>query len=165
MNRAVREMAERDPNFTEARAQLERVISTLNQRESADEVPNRIALLEKNIEKELLDWGVNVNIEVEPPEIEKLFELGTDIHLDDGVRTTADRKGRGLQRAMIFALLRSWATALRIEKKRLGDEEVSPRKQSASVIFAMEEPELFLHPHTQRRLSASLREISEIAEH
>ena len=39
MNRAVREMAERDPNFTEARAQLERVISTLNQRESADEVP------------------------------------------------------------------------------------------------------------------------------
>ena len=165
MNRAVREMAERDPNFTEARAQLERVISTLNQRESADEVPNEIALLEKNIEKELLDWGVNVNIEVEPPEIEKLFELGTDILLDDGVRTTADRKGHGLQRAMIFALLRSWATALRIEKKRLSDEEVSPRKQSASVIFAMEEPELFLHPHAQRRLSASLREISEIAEH
>ena len=85
--------------------------------------------------------------------------------MDDGVRTTADRKGHGLQRAVIFALLRSWAGALRAEKKQKSEAELLPRKQSASVIFAMEEPELFLHPHSQRRLSASLREIADTPEH
>ena len=165
MNRAVREMAERDLRFNQARTELERVISLLNQRKPDDKAPNEVAILEKNIEKELRDWNVSVNIEVAQPEIEKLFELGTEIHLDDGVRTTADRKGHGLQRAVIFALLRSWAGALRAEKKQKSEAELLPRKQSASVIFAMEEPELFLHPHSQRRLSASLREIADTPEH
>ena len=165
MNRAVREMAERDERFIEARGQLETVISSLNQREGDDEHANELAMLEKGIEKELAAWGVKVNIEVTPPEIEKLFELGTDIHLDDGVRTTADRKGHGLQRAMMFALLRSWAEALRVERQATEGEEVTARRQSDTVIFAMEEPELFLHPHAQRRLSASLREISDTPEH
>lgn len=165
MNRAVREMAERDERFIEARGQLETVISSLNLREGGDEPANELAMLEKGIEKELAAWGVKVNIEVTPPEIEKLFELGTDIHLDDGVRTTADRKGHGLQRAMMFALLRSWAEALRTERRAKDGEEVTARRQSDTVIFAMEEPELFLHPHAQRRLSTSLREISETPEH
>ena len=165
MNRAVHEMAERDPRFTQARTELGRVISALNQRKPDDKAPNEVAILEKNIEKELRDWNVSVNIEVAQPEIEKLFELGTEIHLDDGVRTTADRKGHGLQRAVIFALLRSWAGALRAEKKQKSEAELLPRKQSASAIFAMEEPELFLHPHSQRRLSASLREIADTPEH
>ncbi len=165
MNRAVREMAERDPRFTQARAQLETVISALNQRKTDDEVPNEIALLERKIENELSDWNVNVNIEVAQPEIEKLFELGTDIHLDDGVRTSAERKGHGLQRAVMFALLRSWAEALRAQKKLSSEVELRPRRQSVSVIFAMEEPELFLHPHSQRRLFSSLREIAETPEH
>jgi CRISPR-associated exonuclease Cas4 len=165
MNRAIREMAERDERFIEARGQLESVISSLNQRDGGEETLNELEILEKGIEKELATWGVKVNIEVTPPEIEKLFELGTDIHLDDGVRTTADRKGHGLQRAMMFALLRSWAEALQAERHAKDAEKVSARRQSDSVIFAMEEPELFLHPHAQRRLSASLREISETSEH
>ncbi|MCR9243309.1 MAG: ATP-dependent endonuclease [Rhodobiaceae bacterium] len=165
MNRAVREMAERDDRFIQAREQLETVISSLNQRDGNEETPNELAVLEKGIEKELSAWGVKVNIEVAPPEMEKLFELGTDIHLDDGVRTTADRKGHGLQRAMMFALLRSWAAALQLERQAKNTGEVRARRQSDSVIFAMEEPELFLHPHAQRRLSASLREISGTPEH
>ena len=165
LNRAVREMAEQDPRFIEAKKQLESVVSTLNTRDVEEGRSNRLAALEKSIEEELLSWGVKVNIEVTPPELERLFELGTDVHLDDGVRTSADRKGHGLQRAMIFALLRAWAKALRSEKKAEGDGDVTPRKQSDSVIFAMEEPELFLHPHAQRRLAASLREIADAPEH
>lgn len=165
MNRAVREMAERDKRFADARAKLEEVVSALNERGRDGERANELAILEKNIEQELRAWGVRVHIEVTPPEIEKLFELGTDVHLDDGVRTTADRKGHGLQRAMMFALLRSWASALRSARTPAGTDEISPRKQSDSMIFAMEEPELFLHPHAQRRLAASLREIANTAEH
>lgn len=165
LSRAVREMAERDPRFIEARKQLEDVIDSLNTRDGDEDQSNQLAMLERSIENELQSWGVKVNIEVTPPELERLFELGTDVHLDDGVKTTADRKGHGLQRAMMFALLRAWAEALRKEKKSEGDGEIAPRKRSDSVIFAMEEPELFLHPHAQRRLASSLREIAQTPEH
>lgn len=165
LNRAVREMAERDPRLAEARKQLEEVVTSLNTREREGEQENQLAVLEKSIEAELRSWGVKVNIEVTPPEIERIFELGTDVHLNDGVKTRADRKGHGLQRALMFALLRAWAKALRDEKQLGADGQVSPRKQSDSVIFAMEEPELFLHPHAQRRLASSLRAISATPEH
>ena len=163
--RAVREMAEDDPRFVKARKSLQDLVEALNAREDLDKQSNPLAKLEKSIEEELQSWGVTVDIEVTPPELERLFELGTDVHLNDGVKTTADRKGHGLQRAMIFALLRAWAKSLRDGKRKEGEEGVGPRKQSDSVIFAMEEPELFLHPHAQRRLAASLREIANTPEH
>lgn len=165
MNRAVREMAERDERFIRARSELETVIASLNERNDKDEKTNELLILEQGIESELAAWEVKVNIEIMPPELEKLFELGTDIHIDDGVRTTAERKGHGLQRAMIFALLRSWASALQAERQARDDGEISARRQSNSVIFAMEEPELFLHPHAQRRLASSLRGIAASPEH
>ena len=165
MNRAVRDMAERDQRFINAKEQLRTVVDSLNARDSEGKATNELSVLEQDIERELADWQVKVNIEVAPPELEKLFELGTDVHLDDGVRTTADRKGHGLQRAMMFALLRSWAAALRTERHSKAEGEVTARRQSDSVIFAMEEPELFLHPQAQRQLSASLREISKTPEH
>jgi len=165
LNRAVREMAERDPRFREARNQLEKVVQSLNVRDGKEQEKNQLADLERSIEEELRTWGVKVNIEVTPPELERLFELGTDVHLNDGVKTTADRKGHGLQRAMMFALLRAWAKTLREERSSRDQEGPAPRKQSDSVIFAMEEPELFLHPHAQRRLATTLREIAETPNH
>lgn len=164
LGRSIREMAERDARFIQVKDQLKTLIASLNDRQAADAGEhNELQALEQGIEEELRSWGVKVNIEVTPPDIERVFELGTDLHLDDGIRTTADRKGHGLQRAVIFALLRSWAKALRVKPK--GEQELVPRKQSESVIFAMEEPELFLHPHAQRRLAASLRDISVTPEH
>jgi len=165
LNRAVREMAERDPHFREARKQLEEVVQSLNVRDDKGQENNQLAVLERSIEEELQTWGIKVNIEVTPPELERLFELGTDVHLNDGVKTTADRKGHGLQRAMMFALLRAWAKTLREDRSSLDQEGPAPRRQSDSVIFAMEEPELFLHPHAQRRLAVTLREIAETPEH
>jgi len=165
MSRAVREMAERDERYVRAKEGLESVIESLNARGEVGEAPNELVALETGLQDELSPWGVKINIEVSPPEVERLFELGTDIHIDDGVRTTADRKGHGLQRAMMFALLRRWAAVLRADRESDDEEELAARRQSDSVIFAMEEPELFLHPHAQRRLASSLREISETAEH
>ena len=164
LSRSIREMAERDQRFIQVKDQLKALIASLNDRQAAAaNQPNELQVLEQGIEEELQSWGVKVNIEVTAPDIERVFELGTDLHLDDGIRTTADRKGHGLQRAVIFALLRSWAKALRAKPQ--GEQEVAPRKQSESVIFAMEEPELFLHPHAQRRLATSLRDIATTAEH
>jgi len=166
LNRAVRDMAERDQRFRAAREQLEEVVRSLNVRGEDEQRSNQLAHLERLIEEQLRTWDVKVNIEVTPPELERLFELGTYVHLTDEVKTTADRKGHGLQRAMMFALLRAWAKILREERSSRDQEEgPAPRKQSDSVIFAMEEPELFLHPHAQRRLAMTLREIAETPEH
>ena len=164
LGRAIREMAERDKRFIRVREQLQEIIASLNDRRaSGEEAANELELLEKGIEAELRTWGVSVSIEVIAPDIERVFELGTRLHLDDGIKTAADRKGHGLQRAVMFALLRSWAEVLRAKPE--GENELVPRKQSESVIFAMEEPELFLHPHAQRRLAASLRDIAQTPEH
>lgn len=164
LNRAVREMAERDPHFRELREGLDRLIKSLNRSEgSNDDRPEQLVSIEKSLKDELGPWGVNVEIEVLPPEIEKIFELGTNLHLDDGVKTLAEQKGHGLQRAVIFALVRAWANALRSTPTE--DGVTVPRASSESVIFAMEEPELFLHPHAQRRLARAMREISESPDH
>lgn len=162
LGRAIREMAERDPRFIEVREQLSTIIQELNERGSG-QGDNELERLERVLEEDLRAWGVKVSIEVRPPDIEKIFELGTDLHLDDGIKTAADRKGHGLQRAVIFALLRAWARVLR--EKPTSDSGLVPRRQSESVIFAMEEPELFLHPHAQRRLARSLRDIANTREH
>lgn len=67
------------------------------------------------------------------------------------------------RRAVIFALIRAWADALRTPP----DPELGPvpRVSSESLVFAIEEPELFLHPHAQRRLAQSISEIADTAEH
>ena len=163
LNRAIQEMAKRNPVFIAASNQLKDVVNNLNNR-SNKEGGNEIANIEKSIEEELSSWDVKVNIEVTPPELERLFELGTDIQVNDGVKTPIDHKGNGLQRAMMFAFLRVWSKVLHSEEKN-DDNEPAPRKQSQTIIFAIEELELFLHPQAQRKLARVLRDISETKEH
>ena len=164
LSRAVREMADRDPRFKELRDRLASVILSLNRSpEGPDEQPVQLVALEETIRQELLHWGVGVEIEVLPPVIEKIFELGTNLQLDDGVRTPAEQKGHGLQRAVIFALIRAWASVLRSAAS--SSQSTSARAASESVVFAIEEPELFLHPHAQRKLARSIGQIAATPHH
>jgi len=165
LNRAVREMSERDPRFIQLRDGIQDLVRTLNKDADGgeDERPEQLINLEGSLRDELATWGVSIDIEVLPPALEKIFELGTNLHVDDGVRTLAEQKGHGLQRAVIFALIRAWANALRNPAPT--ETGTVPRTSSESVIFAMEEPELFLHPHAQRRLADSISEIANTPEH
>lgn len=163
LNRAIQEMAMRDPRFKDVREKLEELIKAFNASGEDSTRPEQLVTLERSIERELKQWGVSVDIEVQPPAIEKVFELGTNLHLDDGLRTLAEQKGHGLQRAVIFALIRSWAMALRSAPD--SKSTTVPRASSESVIFAMEEPELFLHPHAQRRLAEALQDMSSTPQH
>lgn len=159
VQRALREMMERDQSFAEWRDQFQNLTNRLNTRSGNE---SELSRLETALASELASWGVRVSIQVTPPEIEKLFELGTQLHLDDGLKTLAEKKGHGLQRALIFALLRAWARALCTTDER---QATRPRQASQSAFFAIEEPELFLHPHAQRQLYASLGEIAAAADH
>lgn len=162
VNRAIQEMTLGDERFRDAAQKLDALAQAFNATEG-DEAsrPAQLTALERSVEEELNGWGVKVGIELVPPAVEKLFELGTSLHLDDGHRTLAEKKGHGLQRAVMFALLRAWAKALRAPRGAVGSgaEAPAPRKSSDSIIFAFEEPELFLHPHAQRRLATTIREI------
>lgn len=161
--RAMGEMAETDENFQNVKAELETIVRRLNRQEGEDdERPQQLRDLEAGLESELADWDVKLNISISAPEIEKVFELGTTLDVDDGLVTPAEEKGNGLQRAIIFALTRSWAKAL---STRPGNAEVTPRGASDSVYLLIEEPELYLHPHAQRALSSNLRDIANTAHH
>ncbi|HKZ41838.1 MAG TPA: AAA family ATPase, partial [Candidatus Hodarchaeales archaeon] len=158
IQRAIQAMTETDERFIQLQERFGYLIEELNQRgEKAQDAKFSLAQLESDLSHELKAWGVNVSIQLEAPEMEKLFELGTQLHLDDGHRTIAERKGHGLQRAVIFALLRTWAKALRSKPE---ETSTSARRASESAIFSIEEPELFLHPHAQRQLARDLRDIS-----
>ena len=166
LQRAVQEMTERDPRFVDLRNRMQQRIGELNDRtERSGEPPSQLAQLESLLSGELTTWGVDVSIQVTPPEIEKILELGTELHLDDGLRTLAERKGHGLQRAVIFALLRAWAKVLRMAVAAETEATETARRASESCYFAIEEPELFLHPHAQRQLAAALVDLASAPEH
>lgn len=168
VQRAIQDMTAGDERFREASEKLEELVSSFNATSEAGGArPAQLDQLERSVEDELKGWGVKVGIELLPPALEKLFELGTNLHIDDGHRTLAQRKGHGLQRAVLFALLRAWAKVLRARAAAASapPEGTAPRKSSDSVIFAIEEPELFLHPHAQRRLAATIAEIGAAAAH
>ncbi|MBI4166907.1 MAG: ATP-dependent endonuclease [Acidobacteria bacterium] len=163
LQRAVRDMAERDPRFVELRTQLATLVGELNLRpEGPREQASALGQIESSLSSELSSWNVQVSIEVTPPDIEKIFELGTELHLDDGLKTLAERKGHGLQRAVLFALFRAWAQVLRSTRE---GAQTTARQASDSAYFAIEEPELFLHPHAQRQLRTSLCEIADAPHH
>ena len=159
LGRTIREIAENDENFVALREKVDQLTKSLNRHEGEeDHRPPQLIELEKSIEDELKDWRVNVDIQVIPPSFEKFFEFGTNLNLDDGVKTNAEDKGHGLQRALIFALFRAWAKSLK--KMNIAKPGTAPRISSESVIFAIEEPELFLHPHAQKKMAQAIKDIA-----
>ncbi|HIE14031.1 TPA: ATP-dependent endonuclease [Candidatus Bathyarchaeota archaeon] len=130
-------------------------IKKLVEGERPEEKLVEIKDLEEKLKGELKLWNVDLDIGVSAPDIEKIFQLGTTIIVDDGIRTDITQKGHGLQRSLIFALVRIWAA----ESKKV-QTEGSDRTRERSHIFAFEEPELFLHPQMCRATYESLKEIS-----
>lgn len=132
-----------------------REIKTQIEGNTEEEKLAEIRDLESKLESELSHWNVGLSIGVDAPNIERIFQLGTNVKLNDGIETSIDEKGHGLQRSLIFALMRVWATETR--RMQEGDlEEIYER----SFIFAFEEPELYLHPQMCRATFESLKQIS-----
>lgn len=165
LGRTIREIAEKDESFCALRDRVDQLAKTLNREEGKeDNRPTQLIELERSIEEELKDWSVGVDIQVIPPVFEKFFEFGTNLNLNDGVNTSAEEKGHGLQRALIFALFRAWAKSLRKTEITTNGNTV-PRVSSESVIYAIEEPELFLHPHAQKKMAQAIKDIAQSPNH
>jgi len=154
LNLLVDEMVKVDPSFEEAQKRLREAAERL--KSGGPESP--LERVKKSLAEELSAWEVDVLIDIDTPEIEKLLELGFDIKLNDGIITSPERKGHGLQRALFFALIRAWAKISKQVSSHTGG--IGPRKKSDATIFAIEEPELYLHPQAQKRLANLLRDIA-----
>ena len=154
LNLAVTEMISKDSHFRNIDEQIKKLINVLNARPDSEDDPHQLVKLESSIKGNLSEWNDvrSVSVEVTPLDMRKIFELGTNIYIDDGHKTLAQHKGHGLQRAVIFCLIKAWAEAM---PQAAGG--TTARKASESVVFAIEEPELFLHPHAQRALDKALR--------
>lgn len=125
--------------------------------------PEQISRLEQLLESELSSWNTKINIEITPPDVDEVLRVGTNVWLDDGVSTDINRKGNGLQRSLIFALIKAWAKVSHEQKENESnsDDDNPQRKASKSTYFIFEEPELYLHPQAQRELYSSLKKLSE----
>lgn len=165
----ITKMSLENTHYKKAREQMQALTQILNKTNSDGEEnlnrPSEIKSLESNLEAELKKWNTTIDIEITPPNIEDLLKVNTNIWVDDGKRTDIGRKGHGLQRSMIFALIKSWATFLKAERidkedDGTGESAKPKRRASESTYFFFEEPELFLHPQAQKELYASLKELS-----
>jgi CRISPR-associated exonuclease Cas4 len=154
LNVIISRIARQNPSFQTLEKTVQE-IKTLIEGKTPEEKLTEIKELEERLKHELGPWDVGLSIGVEAPDIEKVFQLGTSITLDDGIPTGVDEKGHGLQRYLIFALMRVWAA----EARRAQIEEDRGIKER-SHIFAFEEPELFLHPQMCRATYESLKQIS-----
>jgi predicted ATP-dependent endonuclease of OLD family len=99
---------------------------------------------------ELMDC--DIEIEIAMPSLKNVFG-GAKIFVNDGERTSIDTKGHGMQRSMILTILRAYAELARVEK-------AGEKSNERTTIFAIEEPELYLHPQSQRTFASVFQEIA-----
>lgn len=137
----------------ELNTSVEEVSSRFNKGDTSATRFSQIEELEKKLNtymKEIIDCELELVFSM--PTAEEVMG-SVSLYAKDGVRTSIDLKGHGLQRSTIFTILRAYSEL----KNQSETEELKKR----ATIFGFEEPELYLHPQLQRTLYKTLRKISE----
>ena len=170
LGNVVREMTERNEDFRTIMQQVRDAVALLNRsQDRGDEGrPEELVELERTLREELRVWDVDVDICLKAPDVDKLFQQYATIFVDDGVRTGVELKGHGLQRWLIFGLIKAWASTLnkiRARERQEDSGKIRRRASTESVFIAFEEPELFLHPQAQRKMLESLKVLAAESNH
>ena len=132
--------------------QLKEIEKRLNRSEKGERI-TEIKDIETRLNKlmsELMDC--DIEIEIAMPQLREVFGAAK-IYADDGIRTAIETKGHGMQRSMIFTILRAYAELAHVQK-------AGEKAEERTTIFAIDEPELYLHPQSQRTLMPVFREIA-----
>jgi len=149
------------PDLAEVTASLGRLNQLFNRTiENGAEIDRRhvkVRSLETLVESLL---GKNfprakVELKVPPPDLKSILSTA-QIFVDDGSRDLIDNKGDGIKRSLTFALLQAYVHQL-AERHATEIEEAAVQRP---LIFLFEEPELYLHPKSQRVLFSTLAQIA-----
>ncbi|WP_144095648.1 ATP-dependent nuclease [Croceicoccus sediminis] len=129
----------------------------------SDNRHERVQQLEASIQSYLRLNFPKISLELDVPKPELKTILNTaQIYIDDGSRDLIDNKGDGLKRSLTFALLQTYVE----QRNQFEDAAViesdddNPTKRRP-LIFLFEEPELYLHPSSQKVLFRTLAQISQ----
>lgn len=87
---------------------------------------------------------VRLNLDQNIPSLRSIFTKGV-MSIDNGVELAFDQHGLGLQRSFVVSTLRTWCDTIRDAQK--------------DYVFAIEEPEIYLHPHATRVLLNTLEQL------
>ena len=119
----------------------------------------QVDAVEEWLKEEFKQWGnFDFRIKTAMPDLHDLLTQRLDLDVHDGTWGSVTTKGHGLQRQMLFKLIRlSAAIAAGEVDWAQVDDSVPP---SPPMILAFEEPELFLHPQAQLAFYDDLRTLS-----
>jgi CRISPR-associated exonuclease Cas4 len=107
--------------------------------------------------KRLMPSVQRVCLTVVLDEMKDFFSRGVTLKVDDGVLNDVLDKGHGMQRAMIFSLLQA---LIKNDAGKLLPGQAPPANGAPSIILAIEEPELYIHPQLQRLIYSVLCEFA-----
>ncbi|MBO9505186.1 ATP-dependent endonuclease [Qipengyuania flava] len=162
-------LEEMEPALEQVRASLAQLDAMLNRVTEGDQIVDnrhdKVIALERLIERYLQNNfpRVSVELNVPPPELRAILNTA-EIRIDDGSKDTVENKGDGLKRSLTFALLQAYVEqrdAVRAAQAPQVEDQEAEEVAGRPMIFLFEEPELFLHPHSQRVLFKTLAKISE----
>lgn len=105
--------------------------------------------IEKGVETYLqkqFSEGAEVDFKINDPKIDDMLK-GFETEVNDGIKTKAENKGDGMQRALMLAIIQAYADY----RKKNGI--------ARNFVFLIDEAELHLHPSAQRALKIALRDI------
>ena len=113
-------------------------------RDSVDDLEEKVeGYLQKQFSEE-----TTVDFKIQDPKLEEMLK-GFETEVDDGVKTRAENKGDGMQRAIMLAIIQAYA------------DYRKEHNIARNFIFLIDEAELHLHPSAQRALKLALRDIVE----
>jgi predicted ATP-dependent endonuclease of OLD family len=119
-----------------------------------------VSNLIEEINREVAHWKIHFGVDINPLRPEDIVKTLLTHYIEDenldGKRVSLGSYGQGLQRHLIYTLIRLSARFVepRAEKKN----EFAPD----FTLILFEEPEAFLHPSQQERLSGSLRTLAAV---
>lgn len=138
-------------NFQLALQELQKIFN-------GDSRNEQVQILEDRISKKLQRLlNIEANVDFATPEVMQKLHLNSTLLLKyNNLVTTPNQHGNGVQRMLILSLLELMAEQL--TNNNLGEQELSVWKKP--FLFMIEEPEIYLHPHLQRKMRDSLVQIS-----
>jgi putative ATP-dependent endonuclease of the OLD family len=146
-------------NESDEIGEFKRALDGLKNIFSAETRHTEVNKLEIRLSKKLKRlMEIEASVDFEVPEVMEKLHLNSSIFLKyNNLLTKPSEQGNGVQRMLILSLLELMAEQLTQHNL---DEDLASESWKRSLIFLVEEPEIYLHPHLQRKMRDSLVQIS-----